>query len=135
MFFYLYFVGKGQASSEYAAFLTKTSATIEAELHQNTTPRRGPKSILKVFAARQLSHSGPSSYGSATFGFENVMFVDVQVLLHSGGMYENRTLVIQTADGRWYVHPFPTAHPLLSVGLNDEDTSTVEFRISPSTPQ
>jgi hypothetical protein len=39
----------------------------------------------------------------------------------------NRTLVIQTENGKWYVHPFPASCPNLSDGLNDEPDSTRDF--------
>ena len=61
------------------------------------------------------------------FNFHDVMFVDVAVELHNGKSYLNRTLVVKTADGNWYVHPCPQTHPLLSAGLNDESDSESEF--------
>jgi hypothetical protein len=35
----------------------------------------------------------------------------------------NRTLVIKDKDGKWYVHPDPSASPLISEGLNEEKAS------------
>jgi hypothetical protein len=119
----LYVRGKGPAA--YAQFLKDTAASIKAAATQN--PRGGPKTIAKVFAARHLSKDGPASYGYAIFGFQDVMFVDVGVLLQDGTPALNRTLVIQDNDGRWYVHPMPDASPLLSAGLNDEAPSERDF--------
>lgn len=88
----------------------------------------GPKSIVKVYAARHLSRDGPASYGYATFDFQDIMFVDVRVSLYNGKQSLNRTLVIKDRDGKWYVQPLPTAGSgLLGVGLNDERASEKDF--------
>jgi hypothetical protein len=121
----LYSGGKGPAA--YAAFLTKTVAEIKAEAAKKEPSPGGPKSIGKVFAARHLSKDGPASYGYAAFGFQDIMFVDVGVFLHDGSHALNRTLVIKDKDGKWYVHPIPSAAPLLSMGLNDETPSKQDF--------
>jgi hypothetical protein len=83
-----------------------------------------PRKILRVFAARHLSKNGPASYGYATFDFQDLMFVDVEVELRSGPKHRKRTLVINDHDGRWYAHPMPDVSPLLSVGLYHESAST-----------
>jgi len=88
---------------------------------------QGPKSIGKVFAARHLSKSGPVSYGFTAFGFEDIMFVDIGVYPHNGERAMNRTLVIKDRDGKWYVHPDPSASPLLSDGLNEEKASVEDL--------
>jgi hypothetical protein len=36
-------------------------------------------------------------------------------------------LVIKAKDDKWYVHPLPKAHQLLSAGLNDEKASEKDF--------
>src|SRR6266850_1776949 len=76
---------------------------------------------------RLFSKSGPASFGYAAFGFEDIMFVDIGVYLHSGERALNRTLVIKDKDGKWYVHPDPTASPLLSDGLNEEKASVLDL--------
>ena len=48
-------------------------------------------------------------------------------VLHDGTHVINRTFVIQTSDGKWYVDPAPTIDSLLSAGLNDEKPSTQDF--------
>ena len=101
---------------EYVAFLKSTVESIRAEAARKEAPPRGPKSIGKVFAARSLSSDGPASYGYASFGFQEIKFVDVGVLLQSEKRALNRTLVIKDRDGRWYVHPAPDISPLLSAG-------------------
>jgi len=63
-----------------------------------------------------LTKPGPVSYGYPSFGFEDIMFVDVGVYLNNGGRSMNRTLVIKDRDGKWYVHPDPFASPLLERG-------------------
>jgi hypothetical protein len=51
------------------------------------------------------------------------VFVDVVALLHDGSEHINRTFVIKDKHGKWYVHPAPGLHPLLSYGLNEETPS------------
>ena len=55
------------------------------------------------------------------------MFVDVSVDLRNGQRILKRTLVIRDSDGRWYIHPAPNLDPLLSDGLNQETTSSLDF--------
>jgi hypothetical protein len=55
------------------------------------------------------------------------MFVDIGVYIHSGERAFNRTLVIKDRDGKWYVHPAPSASPLLSEGLNKENASVLDL--------
>ena len=120
--------GGGENATKYEMFLDKTSVSIEAESKkQNATAKSGPAKITRLYAARHLTKNGPASYGYATHNFHDVMFVDVVVELHSGESFPNRTLVLKTADGKWYVHPSPITHSLLSDGLNDESESTVEY--------
>jgi hypothetical protein len=109
----------------YAQFLKGTAKTIRDAGKKGASG--GPKSIGKVFAARHFSKDGPASYGYASFGFQDVMFVDVGVFLQNDEHALNRTLIIKDKDGRWYAHPMPDASPLLSAGLNDETPSEQDF--------
>ena len=111
----------------YTTFLTNTVAEMKAEATKKEPSPRAPKSIGNLFAARHLSKDGPASYGYASFGFQDIGFVDVGVFLQDGGHALNRTLMIKDRDGRWYVHPMPSASPLLSAGLNDEAASKQDF--------
>ena len=119
--------GSGNGREAYAKFLQETVQSINAEAGRHEPSPQGPKSIGKVFAARHLSKSGPVSYGYTTFGFEDIMFVDIGVYLHNGERAINRTLVIKDRDGKWYVHPDPSASPLLSDGLNEEKASVEDL--------
>ena len=112
--------GGGKGAEAYAKFLRETVQSINAEAAKKEPSLQAPKSIGRVFAARHLTKPGPVSYGYASFGFEDIMFVDVGVYLNDGGRSMNRTLVIKDRDGKWYVHPDPFASPLLSEGLNEE---------------
>jgi len=115
----------GVSRREYSAFLKATGDSIrEAAQRQDAV---GPKELVKLFAARSLSQSGPASYGYAVFGFRDVKFVDVLVLLKNGSKYRNRTLVLRDKTGKWYAHPLPGSSPLLSAGLNEESESTTDF--------
>jgi hypothetical protein len=119
--------GGGGGREAYAKFLEETAKSIKADGSKKEPSPQGPKSIGKVFAARHLSKSGPVSYGYSTFGFEDIMFVDIGVYLRNGERAMNRTLVIKDSDGKWYVHPDPSASPLLSDGLNEEKASVVDL--------
>jgi hypothetical protein len=119
--------GGGKGREAYAKFLQETVQSIKAEAAKKEPSSQGPRSIGKVFAARHLSKSGPASYGYATFGFEDIMFVDIGVYLNNGERAMNRTLVIKDRDGKWYVHPDPSASPLLSDGLNEEKASVEDL--------
>ena len=120
----LYAGGKGPP--DYAEFIKNVAESIKAEATRKNEPPRGPKSVGKVFTARPLKH-GPASYGYAAFSFQEVMFVDLDVLLHDGKRVLNRTMVIKDKDGKWYVHPAPDVSPLLSDGLNEESASKQDF--------
>lgn len=119
--------GGGESRKAYNSFLGKVARQMVLEGKKATPSPNGPKSIGKVFAARHLSRNGPASYGYAAFGFKDVQFVDVGVMLHNGKPMLNRTLVLQKADGQWYAHPMPAAAPLLSEGLNAEPASKKDF--------
>jgi hypothetical protein len=121
----LYAGGTGPAA--YSQFLRETAQNIKQEAAKKAPSPGGPRSIGKVFAARHLSKNSPASYGYAGFGFQDVMFVDVGVFLYSGERSMMRTLVIKDRDGKWYVHPDPSASPLLSDGLDEEKPSVVDF--------
>lgn len=120
-------IGGGEARTNYQEFLTETVASMKAEAAKKEPSPGGPKKINKVYAARQLSRNGPASFGYAVFNFHEVMFVDFVVDLQNGKQYLNRTLVVKSAMGRWYVHPAPLLYTLLSMGLNEEADSTVDF--------
>jgi hypothetical protein len=117
----------GTGPEVYAKFLQETVLSIKAEAAKKDPSPQGPKSIGKVFAARHLSKSSPASYGNAAFGFVDIMFVDIGVYLHNGERAMNRTLIIKDRDGKWYVHPDPSASPLLSEGLNEEKASVLDL--------
>jgi hypothetical protein len=80
-----------------------------------------------VFASRHLTKTGPVSYGYAAYGFQDIMFVDVGVYLYNGERSMMRTMVIKDRDSKWYVHPDPSASPLLSEGLNEEKASVLDL--------
>jgi hypothetical protein len=119
---------EGKGPEDYVRFLQSAVESMEKEAAKKEPSPGGPKSIVKVFAARHLSRNGPASYGYAAFDFQDVMFVDVWVFLHSGKRSLNRTLVIKDRDGKWYAHPLPTAGSgLLGYGLNSEGASEKDF--------
>jgi hypothetical protein len=119
--------GGGQARTNYQAFLESAVDGMKEESAKKQPFSGGPKAISKVYAARHLSRNGPASSGYALFNFHDVMFVDVEALLRNGKRARNRTLVVKTSDGKWFVHPVPALHSLLSAGLNEESESKQEF--------
>jgi hypothetical protein len=117
--------GKGRARTEYPKYLDGVSDHLKQQ--KESLALDDPKEISKVFAARHLSRNGPASYGYAGFDFQDVMFVDVEVMLNSGSKHLRRTLVIKDRDQKWYVQPVPDVDPLLSYGLYDEKPSVQSF--------
>jgi len=120
--------GGGENRKAYEEFLKNVAASMEVEAKKDAPSPGGPKTLAKLFAARHLSKNGPASAGYAMHDFQDIMFVDVGVELVSGKKSLNRTLVIKKKDGKWYAHPAPHTASLLSVGLNDEDPSTTDFK-------
>jgi len=117
----------GKAGADYAAFLKSTIATMKADAARKQPTHDSPKAIGKVFAARHLTATVPASYGRASFGFQDLMFVDVGIYLNGGSHALARTLVIKDRDGKWYAHPSPDLSPSLCLGLNRESPSTQDF--------
>ena len=120
--------GETQQERSYNRFLDRVIAESEAERESGTPHPKSPRAIGIVFAARDLSHNGPSSYGYARHNYSAVQFVDAGAWLNDNTRFLNRTLVVQTKEGKWYVHPCPDVDPLLSLGLNQEEESTIVFR-------
>ena len=118
---------KGKAAADYAAFLRSTIAGMKTDAAKKKPAVGSPKAIGKVFAARHLSANVPVSYGRSSFGFQDLMFVDVGIYLNGGGHALARTLVIKDRDGKWYAHPAPNVSPLLSSGLSRESPSKQDF--------
>lgn len=114
-----------QSNSEYVDYLNGVAQHLKVD-NKKSVPDN-PTKIVRVYDARHLSKSGPASYGNASFGFRDVMFVDIEVQSRNGKSLVRRTLVIQDKDGRWYVHPVPDMSPLLCDGLWDESASTKSF--------
>lgn len=117
--------GAGKSRGDYMAYLDGVSDHLN-QTKENPSPD-DPKQILKVFAARHLSRNGPASYGYAGFDFQEILFVDVEVVLRNGQSHLRRTMVILDHDKKWYVHPVPKVDPLLSYGLYDESPSVQLF--------
>ena len=119
--------GSPTIKKQFQTFYTTTAQQMIQEGRRSTPSPGGPKTIGKLFAARSLSRDGPASAGYAVFDFHDIKFVDIGVILYNGQRVMNRTMVIQTANGSWYVDPIPGALPLLSMGLNQESASTQDF--------
>lgn len=109
---------------EYEQFLTAVRQKLLRDSRLPKPSPMAPRRIETVYAARTLSRNGPNSYADAVMGLKAIRFVDVEVSLHGGRRAINRTFVVQTPDGRWFVHPAPQLSPLLSDGLNQEPPST-----------
>lgn len=114
--------GDGQARSDYTGYLSSLVSQIEEQKEKREQAGDPPARIARVYAARSLSSTGPASYAHAMFDFQDVKFVDVDVLLGGSKHHLRRTLVIEDR-GKWYVHPAPSISPLLSDGLVDETPS------------
>jgi hypothetical protein len=116
--------GAGRSRTEYVDYLDNVEIHLKQQKSLGASPPDNPKRITKVFAARHLTKNGPASYGYAAFDFQDVMFVDVEVVLIKGTSLVRRTLVIQDHDGKWYALPVPDISPLLSAGVYDESASS-----------
>ena len=119
--------GKGEGNEEYARFREHVVESMRQESARKTPSPAGPKALGKCYAARRLSLNGPASLAYAAYDFQDVMFVDVGAYRHDGERSLVRYLVIQDNTLEWYVHPLPSSNPLLSMGLNDESPSDVDF--------
>jgi CO/xanthine dehydrogenase Mo-binding subunit len=120
---------KGESSQrEYQEFKVDVAKAMAKDKSSKSPSAFGPRSIVKCFAARNMSRNGPGSAAYALYGYLNVMFVDVKVKLVNGETRLNRTLVIQDKNKKWYVEPRPDLASTLSVGLNEESDSTVEWK-------
>jgi hypothetical protein len=119
--------GAGQSRAEYIKYMAGVIADFKQKKGKGVSSPDTTTKIARVFAARHLSKNGPASYGYASFDFDDVMFVDVEVLLGNGKQLLRRTMAIKDRDGKWYVHPVPDVSPLLSSGLNDETASVQLF--------
>jgi len=115
--------GSPESKAEYQGFLDK----VVGDMTKGDAPDGGPKKLAKCFAARHLSKDGPASFGYASYGFQDIMFVDVGVYLDGNRPQLCRTLVIKDKDGKWLAHPRPDLAPLVSTGMNQEGPSEVDF--------
>ena len=120
--------GSAEARAAYHRFLEGIVVQMKGLPAGNVPSPDAPESIVKCFAARHLTNI-PT--GSAAFGFQDVVFVDVSAQLHNGSSQICRTLVIKSRDGKWAVDPQPEQSPLMITGLDDESPSTREFPASP----
>ena len=111
------------AGSDYTEYLVGVAKHFRQESTLGTSMPDDPRKITRVFAARHLTKNGPASYGYAAFDFQEVMFVDVEVLLRNGSKLLRRTMVIRDRDGKWYTLPVPDFSPLLSAGIYEESAS------------
>ncbi len=118
-------------NTEYAGFISQMGEQLESMQGQSMEQFGGPKLISKLYRARELSATGPSSYGFAVLNLQAVRFVDVETELWDGSVYVNRTLVAQLATGEWRAMPRPDLAPLLSAGLNAESDSTDLWHAGP----
>jgi hypothetical protein len=76
--------GGGKGPEAYAKFLRETVQSIKQKPQRKNHRRKRRKVFRKVLAARHLTKSGPVSYGYASFGFEDILFVGVGVYLTTG---------------------------------------------------
>ena len=119
--------GTGQSRAEYVDYLQNVGVHLKQQKAVPAVLPDNPARITKVFAARHLSKQGSVSYGYASFDFQDVMFVDVEVVMHKGSKLARRTLVIKDRDEKWYALPVPDISPLLSEGIYDENASLTLF--------
>jgi hypothetical protein len=121
--------GGVETKTSYQKDLDSFATYLKEEAKSN--PSRGhAAAISKCFAARHLSKNDAASYGAATFGFKDIMFVDVEDERVDGKTQTERILVIKDKDSKWGVYLHPDLNPLLSTGLNEEGASEEDFSIN-----
>jgi hypothetical protein len=86
-----------------------------------------PQIIAKVFAARRFPGSQDIVKKYASFGFKDIKFVDIGLILRNGHRSLERTLVIEKSDGKWYADPAPQLISGMSDILNVQPKSTIDF--------
>jgi hypothetical protein len=116
------------SQKEYQQFKVQIAKAMAKDKAAKSPSPYGPKAVITCFAARHMSHEGPVSAGYALYGYEDVMFVDVKVKLVNGETRLNRTLVVQYKNKQWYVQPRPDLASTISIGLNEEPASSVEWK-------
>jgi hypothetical protein len=84
--------------------------------------------ILKVYKARNFSLNGPGSMAYALFKLSGNMFVDILVDMGNEKTQTVRYQVLADKDKKWFFNPRPDLSRLLSMGLNKESKSTVEWK-------
>ena len=67
-----------------------------------------------------------------TYGFKDMMYVDVDAECLDGQMRQMRFVVLLDVLGNWSVHPSPTSYPSISKGLADLPRTTVPWSASSS---
>ena len=106
----------GQATAEgVASDLARASMTRDAVAFR--------KVCIRPYGGGQGRSEYKDYLECAVYDFQDVMFVDVEVILLNGNTNLHRTMVIKDRHGKWYVHPAPNVSPLLSHGLNEESAS------------
>lgn len=123
--------GGGQSRIEYSRYLEGVTTHFQQDGAFRESVPDNPKEITQVFAARHFSADGPASYGYAAYDFQDVMFVDIEVLLNNGMKHVKRTLVIEDRNKRWYALPVLDIYPLLSDGVYDEAPSKQLYATHP----
>ncbi len=119
--------GDGESRAAYVKFLEAEVAGLKARAAAPEPAPANPVAIKTLFAARRLTFGGPVSAGYAMHGFHDIIFVDLELTLGNGDTAPVRNLMIKDADNRWFVHPAPHLHPILSTGLSDETASEKPF--------
>ena len=117
--------GGAKKVKEYEDFKKKMVAKIKKNAKDPNFPKM---KILKVYKARNFSMNGPGSMTYALHEFTGNMFVDILLDLGNGKTQGVRYQVMSDKDKKWFFNPRPDLSPLLSMGLNEESKSTVEWK-------
>lgn len=101
---------------------------IEKKKHNAKDPDFPKMKIKTIYKARNFSKNGPGSLAYSMFEFTGNMFVDIVVEMGNEKPLRARYHVMQDKNKKWYFEPRPDLTPLLSMGLNEETASTVEWK-------
>ena len=118
--------GDGDQNQEYEKF--KNFKVEEAKKYAQRSDR--PKvRLVKVFKSRSFSTNGPVSAAFALLDFQDNQFVDMHVQIGEN-VHQMRYQMLLDQDDKWYFNPRPDlSSPLVSMGLNEEEDSTEEWKL------
>jgi hypothetical protein len=114
---------------KYEQQLTSMAARFKEEAARVEKTPTWPETIRRVFKARHMSQGGPASLAYALVDLQDLLFVDVEVVLHNGEAQTYRNLAARTPKGEWRVVTYPPLFMPSVAALFGEPASTEECKL------